>query len=56
MLHFERGNDGQAIADIDEALRLDPENAVALYVRGTVHVYLKRYDLVIQRLDQGRSA
>ena len=29
MLHFERGNDGLAIADLDEALKLDPEKAVA---------------------------
>ena len=52
MLHFEQGNDGLAIADIDETLKLDPENAVAYYVRGTIHVYLKRHDRVIHDLSE----
>ena len=41
-----------AVADIDEALRLDPENAVAYYVRGTLYAYLKRHDRVIHDLTE----
>ena len=46
------GNDGLAIADLDEALTLDPENADAYYIRGTIHVYLKRYERVVNDMAE----
>ena len=52
MLHFEHGNEESAVADIDEALRLEPEYAVAYYIRGTIHGYLKQHDRVIHDMTE----
>jgi tetratricopeptide (TPR) repeat protein len=42
----------RALADSDEALRLDPENALAYRVRGSVLVALRRYEEAVASLTK----
>jgi regulator of sirC expression with transglutaminase-like and TPR domain len=50
-----RGYD-RAIQDFDQAIRLDPNNVLALNDRGTVYNSKHEYDQAIQDLDQCAGA
>ena len=60
--HFEKGEDGQAIDELDTLVRLEPENADAHLLRGIVQGYLGMYGSVIAdmsealRIDPGNAA
>ena len=43
-----------ALAALQEALRLDPANVDALYYTGLVNIALKRYDAAVDALEQAR--
>jgi tetratricopeptide (TPR) repeat protein len=42
----------EALADLDHALELDPDNASALVNRGTTYAQMKRYDEALADLDR----
>jgi Flp pilus assembly protein TadD len=43
-----------ALAELQEALRLDPTNVDALFYTGLVNIALKRYDAAVDALEQAR--
>jgi tetratricopeptide (TPR) repeat protein len=45
-----------ALADLGEALRLDPGNIDALYYTGLVNIALQRYDAALEALERARKA
>src|ERR687886_197441 len=50
--HYEKGNDGLAIQDLNEAVRLRPDFAGAFVGRGIVYGDKSEYDLAIQDFDE----
>ena len=46
-LYRQRGEGGRALADIDRALRLSPDNASALFDRGITYYVMDRPDLAV---------
>ena len=42
----------KAIADLTEAIRLDPSDEDVFFYRGTVYVFNREYDLAIADLDE----
>src|SRR5436190_4072513 len=49
---LEQGKLREALADFDEALRLDPANGRAFFGRGRVHYQLKRFQAGLDDLEQ----
>jgi tetratricopeptide (TPR) repeat protein len=49
---LKKGNDDRAIADYDQALKLDPNYALAYNNRGNAHFVEKNYDRAIADYDQ----
>lgn len=50
--HYAKGENEQAIKELNEAVRLDPRNALAFSCRGAVRFAKKEYDLAIKDLDE----
>src|SRR5215470_245118 len=55
ILAYEEKRYEDALADLREALRLDPNNAEALYYTGLSDIALKRYDQAADSLEQARK-
>jgi tetratricopeptide (TPR) repeat protein len=50
--YLKKGDDDRAIADYDQALKLDPNYALAYNNRGNAHFLKKNYDRAIADYDQ----
>src|SRR5262249_6175665 len=50
--YFSKGDYDAAIRDYDEAIRLNPKNAVAFYNRGNVYNSAAQYDAAISNFDE----
>ena len=42
----------RTLSDLDEALRLEPDNAGAYYIRGTVYGHLRQFDPVVSYMTE----
>ena len=52
MDHYKRGRYDRAIADYDEAIRLNPQYAIAFHQRGCAYATIKQYDRAITDFDE----
>ena len=50
--YADRGDLASAIADYDEALRVEPDNLPALINRGALFIRIRQYDRAIADLDK----